>query len=148
MLIYNVLLVSSMWQTDSILYTYMYIYIILWFSSLYIITEILSMVPSLLCSSILLVVYFTYSSEYMLNPNFNLSLLLLFSFGNLCFVFYVSLFYFLNAHFITFFLYSPYKPCNMIFVFVWLTSLSIIISRSIYIGAMALLHSFMAGVWF
>ena len=43
---------------------------------------------------------------------------------------------------------STYKWCYVILVFVWFTSLSIIISRSIPVAAEALFHSFLTAEWY
>ena len=81
-LIYNVVLVSSV-QPVIQLYIYILFQIIFPYRSLQ------NLEYSSLYGRSLLVIYFTYSSVYMLIPNFSVSSIPLFPFGNFKFVFYV-----------------------------------------------------------
>ena len=58
-----------------------------------------------------------------------------FLFGNHKFIFYICESVFKVSSFVSFFLDSTYKWYHMIFVILWLTSLNMIISRSMHVAA-------------
>ena len=76
-----------------------------------------------------------YISVCMLIPNSQFIPPLFFPFGTHKFIFYVCEFISGNKIILSFFKDSTYKRYPMIFVFVWFTSLSVILSGSIHVAA-------------
>ena len=103
----------------------------------------------MLYSKILLFIYFIYSSLYLLIPN---SLFIppppSFLFGNHKFAFYVCMFLFHKKVRLCYILDSTCKCYHMAFVFLFLISFKVIISRSIHVAGMALFHSFLSFFFF